>query len=76
MAIPTTEHTASGSSSSQDEPIPHDQIDLYVGPAGELSTSGNPKARRFRAMLTVRRPKVRAYVACVWAWMTRGVREP
>lgn len=35
----------------------HDHIELQVGPAGELSQSGNPKTRIFRAALTVRRPK-------------------
>lgn len=41
-----------------DDPSDHDHIELQVGPAGELSQSGNPKTRVFRATLTVRRPKV------------------
>lgn len=35
-----------------------DAIELHVGPAGELSVTGNPKARQFRAILSVRQPKV------------------
>lgn len=33
-------------------------IELHVGPAGSLSRTGNPKARQFKAMLSVRRPRV------------------
>lgn len=42
-----------------------DHIELHVGPAGELSA--NPKARAFRAMLTVCRPKV-CGASMHWKW--------